>query len=283
MKLKMKMTLVAGALALAVAGQANASIVNGDSGSSDLVLSIWDTTTLTSYTADLGVNMSAFLANVSGTNTALTAGTSSYGSHTFAADALLSSFLTSVNMATTVWNVTAIDNAGTTAFQGKQLLTTTNANILQGATNSQALGQTNTTLLTAIGNEGFYVTAATSAAGSANSVTAASGSNAYAGSNLFGTNGSTKLSFNTTAALGSSLDFWYLTPSTQSANSKATVAEFGNTAGVATWKLASDGTLTYNVAAVPEPGEWLLMLSGLGLIGFIATRRRNNAGSMTFA
>jgi hypothetical protein len=29
-----------------------------------------------------------------------------------------------------------------------------------------------------------------------------------------------------------------------------------------------------SVAAVPEPSDSLLMLSGLGLVGFIATRRR---------
>jgi hypothetical protein len=36
------------------------------------------------------------------------------------------------------------------------------------------------------------------------------------------------------------------------------------------------------VAAVPEPGEWALMLSGLALIGFIATRRKEDNG-VTFA
>ena len=30
----------------------------------------------------------------------------------------------------------------------------------------------------------------------------------------------------------------------------------------------------YSVSSVPEPGEWALMLSGIGLMGFIATRRK---------
>jgi hypothetical protein len=36
-------------------------------------------------------------------------------------------------------------------------------------------------------------------------------------------------------------------------------------------------------SSVPEPGEWLMMFSGLGLIGFIATRRKNQGTNMTFA
>lgn len=31
------------------------------------------------------------------------------------------------------------------------------------------------------------------------------------------------------------------------------------------------------VAAVPEPGEWAMLLAGLGVIGFVANRRRNVA------
>lgn len=33
-----------------------------------------------------------------------------------------------------------------------------------------------------------------------------------------------------------------------------------------------------NISPVPEAGEWAMMLSGLSLIGFIAARRRRNAG-----
>jgi hypothetical protein len=32
-----------------------------------------------------------------------------------------------------------------------------------------------------------------------------------------------------------------------------------------------------NISPVPEPGEWALLLSGFGLIGFIAARRGRNA------
>ncbi len=34
------------------------------------------------------------------------------------------------------------------------------------------------------------------------------------------------------------------------------------------------------VAAVPEPGEWLMMLGGFGLFGFIATRRKSQVTNM---
>jgi hypothetical protein len=65
------------------------------------------------------------------------------------------------------------------------------------------------------------------------------------------------------------------------------VYNFANASGASTWSLAANGTLSYAVAApvvaaVPEPGEWALMLSGLALIGFIATRRKEDNG-VTFA
>jgi uncharacterized membrane protein len=37
------------------------------------------------------------------------------------------------------------------------------------------------------------------------------------------------------------------------------------------------------VAAVPEPSEWLLMLCGFGLIGFIVTRRENGSSDLMMA
>jgi hypothetical protein len=33
-----------------------------------------------------------------------------------------------------------------------------------------------------------------------------------------------------------------------------------------------------NISPIPEPGEWVLMLIGLGLVGFVATRRKQKNG-----
>jgi hypothetical protein len=40
---------------------------------------------------------------------------------------------------------------------------------------------------------------------------------------------------------------------------------------------------TVMVVGVPEPKEYLMMLLGLGLIGYVATRRKQNIGTATYA
>ncbi len=74
----------------------------------------------------------------------------------------------------------------------------------------------------------------------------------------------------------------------------------GNINGYASAALTNGATVAYNnssgnwrfdnlafsaaaVAAVPEPSEWLLMLSGFGVVGFIAKRRKNDSSSMLIA
>ena len=285
MKMKMKMTLVAGALALAVAGQANAAIVTGTTGASNLILQIWDSANNTSYTKDLGLSITSFLSGVTGTNTALTASSAGVTATPFAADALLSGYLATANAAALVWNVTAVDNFSATApygFQAKQLLTTTSVNI-KSAGNSLASAAQNAQVNTAINVLDTTLINANGAAGTATSVTAGAADAWIAKPNAL----NTSLAFNTTGTLGSTLNFWYVTPSSTSGIGKASVAQFNGGASAATWSLDAAGNLTFAngapaVAPVPEPGEWLLMLSGLALIGFIATRRKDE-GSMTFA
>lgn len=61
----------------------------------------------------------------------------------------------------------------------------------------------------------------------------------------------------------------------------ATTLDFSNSANLVSIVLPQDATAsfasgeTYNVTAVPEPSEWLMLLAGLGLVGWRARRRRS--------
>ena len=74
MKMNMKMALVAGAMALSMVGQASAAIVNTAGLGNNLVLSVWDQTNGTSFTANLGSTIQNYLTNAGvtfgGTSTA---------------------------------------------------------------------------------------------------------------------------------------------------------------------------------------------------------------------
>ena len=108
---------------------------------------------------------------------------------------------------------------------------------------------------------------------------AATGGLAYV-PNGTGTNVNGGLGFSNMASVGTSQGLYFFTPT---ANSRGSFV--GNAASYAfadTVSLSSTGLSVTPVAAVPEPGEWLLMMSGFGLIGFIANRRKGK-GSMAFA
>ena len=293
MNTKMKMALAAGALALSVVGQANAAIVNGTTYANNMVLSVWNTQNSTSYTANLGVTMQSFLtgAGVTAGGTpkapALT-GTDTAANNFSFTDAALNSFLGTAG-GTYVWSVAATALPGiaygtsgilSTSNSGAALVGTTMApNVSAAATNMNGvyLADVNNLLATASAGA-ISITTPVGYTGAA-----------YVGTlNAMGSNFGAATPFTNTAAIGQSQNFFFITP-TQNARSQyagTTNYQFGNAAGTSAWTLGANGALTYAVAAavapVPEPGEWLLMLSGLALIGFIATRRKNENG-MTFA
>lgn len=287
--MKLNQTILAATLALAVAGPASAAVVDMSTGSSNLVLSIWDTTTSTTYVRDLGINMSSFMAGVTGTSAAtVVANASGFSTAPIAADTTFTNWLANstglvggaaVNLATTSWSITAGDNVGlATGFGLQNFLTTSNAakptvstlNLTNGGLSAQTSFNAWNTITTNAGGSSAVVQGPLAISGGPH------------------TNWANKWTFGTSAAIGTSMNFLYMTPGATNV-AAASVAKFnGGVGGTnSTWTLASNGTLSFAngapVAAVPEPGEWALMLSGFGLIGFIATRRRNSKNNMIVA
>ena len=115
----MKLRLLAGAVALAVAGAANAAIddsATSGSGNGELFFSIWDTTNKTSYSIDLGVKHYDF---VTSTPTSLNFAASSTG---------LNTYLSGADTANLQWNVASMaefDSGGVNYANGTYGLTTT--------------------------------------------------------------------------------------------------------------------------------------------------------------
>jgi hypothetical protein len=172
------------------------------------------------------------------------------------------------------WNVTA----GNTATQ--TILTTATT----ATTPATVAALTDSALTIGLGNYQTYLAGVNAAAGTNNfaSVTGAT-NNAYAGLNVFGSNWSGNTKFGSTAAIGSALNFFF---ATTSGTGTAVTQQFTSGTNALQFNLASNGTLTFApaaVAAVPEPSEWLLMLSGFGLVGFIASRRKNLGNKVSFA
>jgi len=271
--MKLKLSILAGALALVVAGQANASITGASTAqNSDLVLSVFDTTVNTAFVEDLGVNMTTFMSAVSGTASTLAAaspypaGSNSVMGST-ADQASLASFISAAGSDTVAWNVSAANSNTTKGFEVNKMLTTANAS-------STGTALSNPTLITYNVDQTTYFGTASGQMGT--TATSVSGTTI---ASLGVTPLLSTLAPATMAAVGSSQSFYFFTPSSTSLTAKAVGAQFGaaNPAGADTFTLASNGVLTYSVAAVPEPSEWLLMLSSFGLVGFVAARRKNQA------
>ncbi|ANX05171.1 PEP-CTERM sorting domain-containing protein [Immundisolibacter cernigliae] len=281
MQTKLKLTALAGAVALALgAGQASASIVpSSPSGDSEMVLSVWDAARNTSYTLDLGFLQGTLTPTGVSSQSGIISNSGALVM-SFAADALLTQFLADSSafgsLGRVLWNVVGGDGTGTLANTRKVLIT---ARSTVGESTIELLNGTQMNNM--LGAFNGYVSQVNTLAPH---MTTDNGSNievvgdslgndfAYAGgagwNTSFGGNGN----FNNAGALGEGLNFWSLSNAGGASGKISATQFFGAATAPAIWTLASNGTLTF--AAVPEAETWALL--GLGLLGAGAVARRRS-------
>lgn len=259
----MKLKLIAAAAVLAASGAANAVISTGASGNGDMFFSVWDG--FNSYTRDLNITINAFEAAIAAPG--LLPGTVP-GSFSFGADALFTSFLSTANLSTLVWNLVATDSAG--PQRSIYTYSTLPGTRIDSITNRLAVGSSDR-FAGLVNSEALFSSGADSAV-------FAAGTPAYAGQEGFGPRIFNLLNFSTAGSaannsLASGLNMVRVNGA-PSGNALTTYTPYLDE-GFAVRAFLDTGSGTLSIAAVPEPETFAMLLAGLGLMGAIARRRRN--------
>jgi hypothetical protein len=289
----MKLKLIALAAMLAATGAAHAKIADSNElgvGNGDLFANVWSVSNNATYTVDLGLTIDQFAAaNVNadgvklvwdldaGTLTDMSAAASgitmtqalNYGSvfSTFATPAVAGAADLKFEVKAMDGTPTALAGAGTNRY-----LSTSFANSIT-ATNSQVFAMDNWDAMITASNADatnsthgadFDVAGANMFdAGDMVNVNYAAGGEQWKGA----------VSFNSAGSVGSDLNFYFLSNSSSTGASQASVSKY---AGVWSFDVAT-AQLTYATAPVPEAETYAMMLAGLGLVGFMVSRRRKLA------
>lgn len=259
----MKLKLIAAAALLAATGAANAAIDNGATGNGELFFSAWDGAN--SYTFDLNTTIDAFQSSVS----AVGAGT--YVNATL--DALFTTYLSTANLSSLVWNIVANDGAG-----ARRVINTYTT--LPATTVTSDIARSST-----VGIQSFVTAVNTGITnqGGVNSAVFAAATPGYAANTTgirFGNNNGGGINFNNTGTVAnnsyaSGLGLMRLDGAQGGIAATTYTPYIDDGFAIRAYFDASAGKVT--IAAVPEPETYALLLAGLGLMGAIARRRRNQA------
>jgi hypothetical protein len=215
----------------------------------------FDDVTKTSYVKDLGITFASFVA----------APSYSGSPNNISSDANWASYLTSVGNDTsnTYWGVFASLKTGATGANTQQLITTARNNTVTNTQSSLTRGidgSFNTTYLGNLQGNG------TNYAANLSYFSASTGSDNWAiglQHNLAG-----KITFNADNVIGQNADMF-----------KLSTASLGTSPAVVSTLLATptqwsfDGN-TLQIAAVPEPETYGMLVAGLMMLGAVARRRR---------
>lgn len=252
MNFKLKALTVAAVAAMSLSSAANA-ITSGD-----IFLVAFDTVTKNSFSADTGILADSF--------------TNTNQSYNFSADANWLNFASNSSAANTIYQVIGHNNVP--IGPNGAIWTTSNDISTPGATSrfntvagsfSSSIGTFNLYLANNAGTTNYVSSSATFGKASEIGVDFATAFN----------------NFTNTAALGANDNFYKITKTAGATASKPLVLTTYTQADGVTksfWNLSTAGVLNYSVgsvAAVPEADTSAMMLAGLGLMGFVARRRRS--------
>ena len=279
MKFKLN-TLVAAVVLSATAMSANAAF-SSNNGNSEFVFSAWDADAGVGYTYDL--NWDKFLNDLVGVDQAATAA----GNTLLAANAKVSSSLigtngiifddvltglpfTGASLENAQWNLASFDNVGRT-----RLLITQDVNGLPFTSNNNQ-EKAAVTLLGAysVTSNGLIVNPSLD---DGYAVTTVADIAAYAG--VYGAGYNNNLS-KTTNAFGATSNMFLLAQTTQASSAAPSfLQQLTSVTGDAVFAKTyfQDGQWRLQVAVVPEPETYAMLLAGLGFIGAIARRRNKQA------
>ena len=259
--MKFKFKALVASLALVAALPANAAIDLSSTGNSSLVLTLIDATAGVSATFDLGINKNSFSQS---TNQTFNITTGDYS-------AAWTSFVAAATMSRVQYAVFAGDNVGSGA--GARSLFTTGS--------TDPLTSVGTTLFgTSLSAFDTYLSANNqqstnfSAANGGSFVTSSAGV-AYAGDGAaYGGNGGMigNAGADTNGLIGTNLNVYNILGGANGL-AQTSVTKLAFDGFNPYFNLTNAGELTY-VAAVPEADTSAMMLAGVGLMAFIARRRK---------
>jgi len=263
MNFKLKALVAAAVATITMSGAANALTTN------EIFLVATDTT---------GATTKTFIAALGGFGTVSTFTGASNNQVNFAADANWTNFISGTsNVTYQVLGAFVSNPALAGSFQaGDKLLVSSLAT--PGAFNNNQMNSLIAAANSTSGSFGGFLALNSGVTGTSTGLVTGGGADGIGAvnTNVF----NQYLNVNTTASLGTDLNFYAITrPAGTTGLTQEVKTQFvqGATTTPDVWNLSASGLLTYtgaSVAAVPEADTSAMMLAGLGLMGFVARRRR---------